>query len=48
VAFKVGAADLQIWDVGAQAWTLPTGTYTVSVGSSSIDLPLTGQLIATA
>ena len=29
-----------IWDVTADAWTIVDGTYTVSVGSSSRDLPL--------
>ncbi|MDY0908818.1 beta-glucosidase family protein [Microbacterium sp. CFBP9034] len=30
-----------IWDVNADAWTIVDGTYVVSVGSSSRDLPLT-------
>ncbi|MFI0452105.1 beta-glucosidase H [Actinomadura sp. 6N118] len=29
------------WDAGAHAWVVPSGTYTVSAGTSSRDLPLT-------
>jgi beta-glucosidase len=32
-----------IWDVDADAWTIVDGSYTVAVGSSSRDLPLTKE-----
>jgi len=47
VGFPLSAADLQIWDVVSQSWTLVPGTYTVSVGSTSKDIRLTGQLTVT-
>ena len=46
--FPLSAADLQVWDVDAQKWALLPGTYTVSVGSSSRDIRLTGSLVVTA
>ena len=48
VGFPLAAADLQIWDVNSQAWVLVPGTYTVSVGSSSRDIRLTGSLTVTS
>ena len=48
VAFPLSASDLWIWNVVSQAWEFVPGTYTVSVGSSSRDIRLTGTLIATA
>jgi beta-glucosidase len=48
VGFPLAAADLQVWDVAAQAWTLTPGTYSVQVGSSSADIRLTGTLAVTA
>ena len=44
VGFPLTAADLSVWDVAAQAWTLTPGRYTLSVGSSSRDVRLTGSL----
>ena len=48
VGFPIAAADLWTWDVVAQTWVLNPGTYTVSVGSSSRDIRLTGSLVVTA
>jgi beta-glucosidase len=48
VGFPLTAADVQIWDVVAQQWTIVPGTYTVMVGSGSRDIRLTGQLTVTA
>jgi beta-glucosidase len=48
VGFPLAAADLQTWDVNAQAWTLTPGTYSVLVGSTSADIRLTGTLAVTA
>ncbi|CAK7235414.1 hypothetical protein SBRCBS47491_009285 [Sporothrix bragantina] len=42
VKFALTRRDLSYWDVVAQKWRLQAGTYTVSVGSSSRSLPLTG------
>ncbi|ERS98658.1 hypothetical protein HMPREF1624_05445 [Sporothrix schenckii ATCC 58251] len=42
VTFALTRRDLSYWDVVAQKWRLPAGTYTVRVGSSSRSLPLTG------
>lgn len=42
VTFPLQRRDLSVWDVGAQNWKLITGSaYTVSVGASSRNLPLT-------
>jgi beta-glucosidase len=48
VGFPLTAADLQIWDVVAQQWQLVPGTYSLSLGSSSRDIRLTGSLSVTA
>jgi beta-glucosidase len=48
VAFPLTAADLQIWNVAAQQWQLVPGVYTISVGSSSRDIRLTGTLTVNA
>jgi beta-glucosidase len=32
------------WDTASQSWQTPRGTYTVSVGTSSRDLPLSAQV----
>ena len=45
VAFDVRAQDLAFWDTLAAAWEVEPITYTVHVGSSSRDLPLTGSFI---
>ncbi|OAA67089.1 glycoside hydrolase family 3 protein [Niveomyces insectorum RCEF 264] len=41
VTFNLRRKDLSYWDV-AKGWVVPTGTFTVSVGASSRDLPLKG------
>lgn len=44
VTFELTRRDLSVWDVVAQKWRLQTGTYNISVGASSRDLPLMGTL----
>ncbi|KAJ4376087.1 hypothetical protein N0V83_001368 [Neocucurbitaria cava] len=44
VQFPLMRRDLSYWDTTAQAWRLPTGDISVSVGWSSRDLPLQGVL----
>ncbi|MEV6012353.1 glycoside hydrolase family 3 C-terminal domain-containing protein [Streptomyces sp. NPDC051976] len=44
VTFPLTEKDLQYWDSGTSDWSTATGTYTVSVGDSSRDLPLSGTL----
>ncbi|EJT75135.1 hypothetical protein GGTG_08973 [Gaeumannomyces tritici R3-111a-1] len=44
VKFELTRRDLSVWDVTAQEWRLQSGSYAVSVGRSSRDLPLTGTL----
>jgi beta-glucosidase len=43
VTFQVSAQDASYWNSDAQAWTLGTGKYTVRVGDSSRNLPLSGS-----
>ena len=38
--FEISAKDASYWNTDAQAWTLGAGTYTVHVGDSSRNLPL--------
>lgn len=42
VSFALTRRDLSYWDIVAQKWLLQSGTYTVSVGASSRNLPLVG------
>ncbi|KAF9738116.1 hypothetical protein PMIN03_004049 [Paraphaeosphaeria minitans] len=42
VEFEVTRKDVSYWDVGSQNWRVPEGTFGVSVGWSSRDLPLKG------
>lgn len=42
--FELRRKDLSVWDVVAQQWSLQRGTYTLYVGASSRNLPLTGTL----
>lgn len=42
-SFDLTRRDLSTWDVMAQKWKLQDGTYKVMVGSSSLNLPLTGS-----
>ncbi|KAI1410715.1 glycoside hydrolase family 3 protein [Hypoxylon sp. FL1857] len=44
VNFELTRRDLSTWDVVAQNWLLQGGDYSIFVGSSSRDLPLTGTL----
>ena len=44
VGFEVSSTDISIWNVVTQAFEVVPGTYTVLVGSSSIDIRLTGSL----
>ncbi|KAH9906814.1 glycoside hydrolase family 3 protein [Xylariomycetidae sp. FL2044] len=44
VRFELTRRDLSVWDVGAQMWALPRGTYGIWVGASSRDLALRGEL----
>ena len=47
VTFTLDAQDASYWNSDAQAWTLTPGTYTVHVGDSSENLPLTGTFKVT-
>ena len=40
VTMALGQASLSAWDEGSHRWKVYPGTYTVSVGSSSRNLPL--------
>jgi len=40
--FEISAKDASYWNSDAQAWTLGAGTYTVHVGDSSRNVPLSG------
>jgi beta-glucosidase len=44
VNFKLTRRDLSVWDTVAQKWSLLQGNYTISVGSSSRNLPLVGTV----
>jgi len=35
--------DISVWDVVTQKWVVPSGTFTVEVGSSSRNIHLTGH-----
>lgn len=41
VSIDINGKDASIWNTEAQQWQLQPGRYTVSVGNSSADLPLT-------
>ncbi|HEX3791986.1 MAG TPA: glycoside hydrolase family 3 C-terminal domain-containing protein [Pseudonocardiaceae bacterium] len=43
VTFQVTAQDASYWNTDAQAWALGTGRYTVRIGDSSRNLPLSGS-----
>jgi beta-glucosidase len=42
VTFDIRRKDLSYWDVGSQAWKVPSGTFNVYVGASSRSIRLTG------
>ncbi|WP_017584466.1 glycoside hydrolase family 3 C-terminal domain-containing protein [Nocardiopsis valliformis] len=44
VELPLTGRDLSVWDSRDQRWSLAAGTYTVSVGASSRDLPLRGEV----
>ncbi|OTB03915.1 glycoside hydrolase family 3 protein [Hypoxylon sp. CI-4A] len=44
VAFELKRRDLSYWDTAEQAWVVPSGNFTISVGSSSRDIRQTGVL----
>ncbi|WP_426506133.1 discoidin domain-containing protein [Dactylosporangium sp. McL0621] len=48
VTFTVTQQDLAYWNTTGNAWTTAAGTYQISVGNSSRNLPLTGSLAVTA
>ena len=37
VSFNLSRYDVSIWDVVSQDWTVPDGTFTVTVARSSMD-----------
>ncbi|KZT52914.1 glycoside hydrolase family 3 protein [Calocera cornea HHB12733] len=37
--------DISIWDVISQSWVVPSGTFTVMIGSSSRDIRLNGTFV---
>jgi beta-glucosidase len=48
VTFQLNQRNLQYWNASTSAWATSTGNYTVSVGDSAAQLPLTGTLSVTA
>jgi len=44
VTITLSRYDLSIWDVASQSWTRPAGTYALSVGASSRDFRLKGNI----
>ena len=44
VSFTVSDADVSVWDTAAHAWSIVNGVWGVSVGASSADVRLTGQI----
>lgn len=43
VTFPLRKKDIQIWNTTQQSWVVPSGTFTISVGASSRNLPLSLQ-----
>jgi beta-glucosidase len=43
VKFALNARSLSYWDTPSRQWKVMPGDYTVSAGSSSRDLPLSGK-----
>ena len=48
VTFPLTQTSLQYWNASANAWATSTGNYTIAVGDSDRNLPLTGTLAVTA
>ncbi|WP_052441709.1 glycoside hydrolase family 3 C-terminal domain-containing protein [Streptacidiphilus anmyonensis] len=48
VTFPLTQRNLQYWNTGSNGWATSTGDYTISVGDSSRNLPLTGTLPITS
>ncbi len=48
VTFPVTQTNLRHWNSSTNAWTTDTGTYTIHVGDSAANLPLTGSLAVAA
>jgi beta-glucosidase len=47
VVLHLSARSFAHWDTAANAWSTPDGTYGISVGTSSADLPLTASVRVT-
>lgn len=45
VSFSLRKRDLTYWDVDAQNWVVPAGTFGVAVGASSRDIRLEGEIV---
>ncbi|KAK3377960.1 beta-glucosidase [Podospora didyma] len=45
VRFELTRRDLSVWDTNAQKWKLGSGKYNITVGRSSRDLPLVGEVV---
>ncbi|KAH9992698.1 glycoside hydrolase family 3 protein [Xylariaceae sp. FL0662B] len=45
VTFILQRRDLSVWDTELQEWVVPAGTFDISVGSSSRDIRLTGEIV---
>jgi len=48
VTFPLSQANLQYWNASTNAWAVSAGNYTISVGDSDRNLPLTGTLSVTS
>lgn len=44
VVLHIGTGSFAHWDTAANAWSTPDGTYRISIGTSSMDLPLTATV----
>ena len=44
VSITLSRYDLSMWDITSQSWMRAQGTYSVSVGASSRDLRLKGDI----
>ncbi|CCG83028.1 Probable beta-glucosidase G [Taphrina deformans PYCC 5710] len=45
VSFPIRKKDIQIWNETAHSWQVPSGQFTISVGASSRNLPLTSTFV---